>query len=67
MKKDEAVKMLRRIGYNAFLEDGVVMILLPNKRHIGAIGFIRKRLKEAGYTGSYGVRKEKKTNDSESV
>ena len=56
MEKDEAVKLIsKKTGYNACIEDGVVMVFLP-KYQIISVRTIRECLKEAGYNGSIGVR-----------
>lgn len=54
MKKEEAVVFLRNHGYQAMIENGVVMIIMAQSgitiKKIGSF------LREAGYHSSYGVK-----------
>lgn len=51
--KDNTVEKLKSLGYEAYLEDGVVMVNLDDFKHIRAV---HKVLKEIGYNASFGFR-----------
>lgn len=51
--KDKTVEELKSLGYEAYLEDGVVMVNLDDFKHIKAV---HKVLKEIEYNASFGFR-----------
>lgn len=68
MDKDLALKLLLAGGNKAYLEDGVIMVILPAGKYSNArFGVVRDLLKMAGYHGSVGMREEKTGNDSEDL
>lgn len=50
-EKDKAVEHLKKLGYNAYNEDGVVMVRSCDR---GIVKKVKDELKKIGYDCSYG-------------
>ena len=53
MSKEECVTKLSNLGYEATLENGVVMITIKNENLLKTV---KKTLTEIGYNSSWGVK-----------
>ena len=54
MTKEDAVSELKSRGYNAFVENGVVMLNMPITSK--AVSTIERLMKSIGYNASWGIR-----------